>query len=243
MSIIKHLDRCIGLFDHVQLAEHFKAQGEFVAIENGLDSEVIEPLLESLPHLRNAVHRSLIPGHKKGGSVSRHDIDKHTPLYKEFYSAAEWIFFLSNTVGKELLECPLTDPHTYALYYYDQAGDHIGYHYDTSYYRGERFTVLIGLLNRSSCLLEYELHTKDLGRIREKGSIALNPGTIVIFNGDRLRHRVTPSREGEQRIALTFEYVTDPYMTGYQRFISHFKDSLAYFGFRAVFGSNRRNSQ
>ena len=243
MSIIKQLDRCTGLFDQVLLAEKYKAQGEFVAIENGLDSEFLYPLLDPIPTLSNAVHRNLIPGHKKGGSVSRHDIDQYTPLYKEFYSAKEWILFLSNTIGKELLRCPLADPHAYALYYYTQAGDHIGYHYDRSYYRGERFTVLIGLVNRSSCLLEYELHTKDSGRGNQKGSIALNPGTIVIFNGDKLRHRVTPCRKGEQRIALTLEYVTDTSMTSYNRFISNVKDSIAYFGFRQVFGSSRSASQ
>ena len=243
MDITKHLDRCIGLFDRVQLAETFRMQGEFAIIENGLDAEVLNPLLDSLSGLNDSIYRSYIPGHKKGGSISRHVIDKHSELYKKFYSAANWTLFLSDTIGKTLLECPVTDPHTYALYYYTKAGDHIGYHYDTSYYQGERFTVLIGLVNRSSCLLEYELHTKDPSKENEKGSVALNPGTIVMFNGDRLRHRVTPNKAGEQRIALTLEYLTDTRMTTYQKFISNVKDSIAYFGFRQVFGSGRSNSR
>ena len=243
MSITKQLDRCIGLFDQVQLAKTFRAQGEFLVVENGLDTEFLKPLLDSLPLLNESVHRNFIPGHKKGGSISRHLIDKHSLLFKEFYSASNWAVFLSNTTGRQLIECPSEDPHTYALYYYTQAGDHIGYHYDRSYYRGERFTVLVGLVNRSSCLLEYELHSKSAEQKNEKGAVALNPGTIVIFNGDRIRHRVTPAQEGETRIALTLEYVTDTHMTVFQKFVSNMKDSLAYFGFRQVFGSTRNTAQ
>jgi hypothetical protein len=34
-----------------------------------------------------------------------------------------------------LLECPPEDPHSHALYYYTEPGDHIGYHYDSSFYK------------------------------------------------------------------------------------------------------------
>ena len=40
--------------------------------------------------------------------------------------------------------CPDEDPHACALYFYTEAGDHMGYHYDTSYYTGARYTVLFG---------------------------------------------------------------------------------------------------
>ena len=36
------------------------------------------------------------------------------------------------------------------LYYYTEAGDHIGYHYDTSYYKGSRYTILMGLVDKST---------------------------------------------------------------------------------------------
>jgi len=46
----------------------------------------------------------------------------------------------------------------------------------------------------------------------------------------------TPLRAGEKRVALTFEYVTDPRMSRGRRLISQMKDAVAYFGFRQVFG-------
>jgi hypothetical protein len=131
---------------------------------------------------------------------------------------------------------PPDDPHAYALYYYTRPGDHIGWHYDTSYYRGRRYTVLLGLIDRSSCRLDYELHTREPGAAVIAGSTQIAPGGFVFFDGDKLRHRITPLEEGGRRVSLTFEYVTDPSMHPWRRVISNFKDAVAYFGLSQVFG-------
>jgi hypothetical protein len=69
--------------------------------------------------------------------------------------------------------------------------------------------------------------------------VRLAPGGLAFFDGDKLRHRVTPLGNGETRVSLTFEYVTDPAMHAGWRLISNFKDAFAYFGLRQVF---RRSS-
>ncbi|HEX2245237.1 MAG TPA: hypothetical protein VHH94_02965, partial [Gammaproteobacteria bacterium] len=61
------------------------------------------------------------------------------------------------------------------------------------------------------------------------------PGTLAIFNGDKLYHRITPLRRGERRIALTLEYITNVQMAPLLRFISTMKDAIAYFGFSSLF--------
>ena len=45
----------------------------------------------------------------------------------------------------------------------------------------------------------------------------------------------------EDRVALTFEYVTSQDMNPWWRLISNMKDSFAYFGFRQVFSRRRRS--
>jgi hypothetical protein len=67
------------------------------------------------------------------------------------------------------------------------------------------------------------------------GSVKIPAGGLVFFDGDALRHRITPSKEGETRVSLTFEYLTGPRMHPWWRLISNMKDSVAYFGFRQVF--------
>ena len=95
--------------------------------------------------------------------------------------------------------------------------------------------MLLGVIDESSCKLDYELHTKDPSKADEPGSGQYPPGALIVFDGDMLRHRVTPSLEGEVRVSLTLEYVTNPNMRPWRRFISNMKDAIAYFGFRQVF--------
>ncbi len=133
----------------------------------------------------------------------------------------------------------MDDPHAYALYFYTHAGDHIGWHYDTSYYRGRRYTLLLGVIDDSSCRLEYELHTREPDVPTVAGSVRYPPGGLVFFDGDKLKHRITPAQAGDRRVSLTFEYVTDPRMHAWWRLISNMKDAVAYFGLRQVFGGGK----
>lgn len=229
------LSRRVGELDLPALHAQFAAQNEFVAVENFLPTTWLDQLIGTLPALEPRVHRNYIPRHKKGGSISRHDLDQHAPAFGTLYRSTAFRDLLGAITGVPLLECPGNDPHTYALYYYTEAGDHIGYHYDTSYYKGARYTILLGLEDRSSCKLEYQLFKDVPGRAMVEEAISLAPGTLVMFNGDRLYHRVTPAAEGERRVALTLEYVTSPNMHPIRRFVSNMKDAIAYFGFRQVF--------
>ena len=85
--------------------------------------------------------------------------------------------------------CPDGDPHSCALYFYTEPGDHIGFHFDTSYYRGARYTVLVGLVERSSqpaCVCQ--LFKNDPAPPPVELQLATHPGTLIFFNGDKLWH-------------------------------------------------------
>ncbi|MFN7973631.1 MAG: 2OG-Fe(II) oxygenase [Acidobacteriota bacterium] len=229
----------IGAQPRSDLRRRFLEQDEVLHVPDFLPGALVAKILSELPGLRGEVHRNFIPNHKKGGSVSRYALDRLAPSIPAVYRDPALRLFLDELAGKPLLDCPEDDPHAYALYYYTEAGDHIGYHYDTSYYLGQRYTILFGLVDRSTSRLECQLFTRAAGKAPEPLSIALLPGTFVFFNGDKLYHRVTPLKEGEERIALTMELVTDTRMRGFLRFVSNMKDAIAYFGFRQVF---RRHS-
>jgi hypothetical protein len=63
-----------------------------------------------------------------------------------------------------------------------------------------------------------------------KQAIPLDPGSLVIFNGDKLWHAVTPLEPREERIVLTLQYVTDQEMRPLHRAFSNLKDVFGYFG-------------
>ena len=98
-----------------------------------------------------------------------------------------------------------------------------------------RIPLLLGVVDDSSSQLEFELFRNDASRDSVKDARNLRPGAMCFFNGDEVWHRITPLGENETRISLTFEYVTDPHMSRWRRFVSNMKDSIAYFGFKQVF--------
>jgi hypothetical protein len=217
------------------LRSEYAGQGSFLYVENFLPAEITAQLIAAVGAVAGSVNRNYLPGHKQGGSVSRHAIDTRAPVIADLYRSALLLEWLQKLTGERLQLSPPDDPHAYALYFYTRPGDYIGWHYDTSYYAGRRYTLLLGLIDDSSCRLDYQLHTRETGISVVSGSIKIAPGGLVVFNGDALRHRITPSLPGETRVSLTFEYVTDPHMHPWWRLISNMKDAFGYFGFRQVF--------
>lgn len=233
------LTRRTAGMDNCGLRRAFVEQGAFVSLDDFLPPDTTAQLVAAVRALQREVNRNYLPGHKQGGSVSRHTIDRLAPVIAQLYREPALIAWLENICGERLLLSPASDPHAYALYFYTQPGDHIGWHYDTSYYEGRRYTLLLGVIDDSSCRLEYRLHTRTPEVPPVSGSVQLRPGGLVFFDGDALQHRITPLGAGEERVSLTFEYVTNTAMRPWHRFISNMKDAVAYFGFRQVFSQLR----
>jgi hypothetical protein len=229
------MEACVGQLDTQSLRGEFVRQGAFVYLSDFLAPEVTAQLVSAVAAVEPSINRNYLPGHKQGGSVSRHTIDQLAPCIGELYRSPALLGVLEQLAGERLQLSPPDDPHAYALYFYTRPGDHIGWHYDTSYYAGRRYTLLLGVLDQSSCRLDYELHTRETGVAVVPGSVQIPPGGLVFFDGDKLRHRITPLGENEKRVSLTFEYVTDQSMHPWWRLVSNLKDAVAYFGLRQVF--------
>lgn len=231
------VDRAVAALDVERLHREYWDQNEFLFIRQFLPRAFVEQALVPLAQrVKGQLNRNYIPGHKKGGSVSYYTVQQQAPGFLDLYRSEPFRAFLSRLVDAPLMLCPDNDPHSCALYYYTEPGDHIGFHYDTSYYKGARYTILMGLVDRSTqCKLVCELF-KDHPTIAPRHlELVTEPGDLVMFNGDKLWHAVTPLGEGEERIALTMEYVTNPEMGSVMRLYSNLKDSFAYFGLRTVF--------
>lgn len=235
-SIAEAVEHALGRLDFERVHREYWEQDEFVCLKHFLHPDLVtEVLAAQAERLKPRLNRNYIPGHKKGGSVSYFTLRKEAPEFLEFYQSGPFLDFLNRLVHARLLLCPDRDPHACALYYYTEAGDHIGFHYDTSYYKGARYTILMGLVDRSpQCQLVCQLYKDNPGRETRELTLVTEPGDLVIFNGDKLWHAVTPLGEGEERVALTMEYVTNRDMGPFKRIYSNLKDAFAYFGIRAL---------
>jgi hypothetical protein len=235
-SVTREVEQALGALDAARVRETYWAQNEFICLERWLPASLVARMVEEVERVRPQIHRNYIPRHKKGGSVSYYTLLEQAPTVLALYRAPAFIAFLSALTGRALQPCPESDPHSCALYFYTEPGDHIGFHFDTSYYRGARYTVLVGLIERSSSRLVCQLYKDDpRRRPMVELQLATHPGTIVAFNGDKLWHSITPLGDDEERVSLTLEYVTDPSMHPVKRLFSNLKDAFAYFGLRAVF--------
>ena len=240
VTIDQQLSDLVGTLNEEEWKRGYWEQGEFYAREHLMPPSIIDAFMEDVEIVRPKINRNFIPGHKKGGSVSFYLLQRHAPSILALYHHEGWINFLSQLAGVPLLVCPESDPHSCALYFYTEAGDHIGWHYDTSYYKGNRFTVLVGLRDQSTSKLMCRLHTKEPGKSEEERALTTKPGAYVFFNGDKLYHAVTPCGPQEERIVLTLQYVTNPAMGLAHRWFSNMKDAVGYFGWSALFGKPSR---
>lgn len=241
VSVGEAVDQAVAALDFERVRQEYWEQNEFVVLPQFLPRALVEAaLVPVVERLKPELNRNYIPKHKKGGSVSYFTVREKGRPFMEFYRSAAFRAFLERLVGTKLMLCPDNDPHSCALYYYTEPGDHIGFHYDTSYYKGARYTILMGLVDRSEhCRLVCQLYKDDPSRETRELSLITAPGDLVIFNGDKLWHAVTPLGEGEERAVLTMEYVTTQEMGPFKRLYSNLKDAFAYFGLRAVFTRTR----
>jgi alkylated DNA repair dioxygenase AlkB len=225
--------------DEANLRRKYFEQDEFVIVDEFVPREVLSRWQVELETLKPRIHRNYLPGHKKGGSVPYETVNALAPSITDFYHSALLLGFLRRVVGAEMNECPPNDPHRCALYAYTEQGDHMGWHYDTSYYKDRRWTVLAGLKDESSSRLLCHLHTRNPDRDVAKLELQIKAGMLVIFNGDKVYHAVSPLKKGESRYVVSMQYVTIGEMNPFMRFISNMKDAVAYFGIRGVFGKGK----
>ncbi len=232
------LDQALRALDRERLRREYWEQNEFLYIPQFLPRDLVEDyFVPQAQAVKGKLNRNYIPGHKQGGSVSYYQVIQEAPRFLELYRSPRFVDFVAFLTNARLELCPDNDPHACALYYYTQPGDHIGFHYDTSYYKGARYTILMGLVDRSQhCRLVAHLHKNNPRRAVQELELATAPGDLVIFNGDKLWHAVTPLGPGEERIVLTMEYVTNRDMTPFNRLYSNLKDAFGYFGLRALLG-------
>jgi hypothetical protein len=157
-------------FDVQALRGEFAHQGAFLFVRDFLAPETTVQLIAALESVKASVHRNYLPGHKQGGSVSRHAIDLLAPCIADLYRSTALIDWLGELAGERLQVSPPADPHAYALYFYTLPGDHIGWHYDTSYYAGRRYTVLLGIGDDSACRLDYDTRAEGTGARRSNSA-------------------------------------------------------------------------
>ena len=203
----------LATLDHVLTADLF-----------ALVAEEVNALIET--------ERSYLPTHKKGGTVAYSALREKAPTLVSHYNSVAMRRLVSRIVGMEVRPTPLHDESSCSVLFYEKPGDHINWHYDHNFYRGRHFTVLIPVVNRGrdGGLSAARLLAKQGGRDVE---VATPPNRLILFEGAKVRHKVTPISEGERRAVWSMTYCTDPRNSAFQGVARRLKDT-AFFGLRSL---------
>jgi hypothetical protein len=153
--------------------------------------------------------RSYVPAHKKGGTIAYDRLRATAPAAVALYHSADLQDLISRIVGAQVFATPEHDQSSLSVLRYEKPGDHIGWHYDHNFYRGRHFTVLVGIENRASAggLSSARLVIR-CGK--QEKIFPTAPNTLVVFEGARTLHKVTPIAADERRVILSMTYCTDP---------------------------------
>jgi hypothetical protein len=201
-------------------------------LDNVLSPDEFSRLVEDVEKLVET-ERSYLPTHKKGGTVAYETLERKAPSLVELYRSQALQGLISDIVKLPVEPTPLRDQSSCSVLFYDKPGDHIGWHFDHNFYKGRHFTVLIPIINRGrepNGLSQARLMVRQK---RHEHVIPTPPNAMIVFEGAKVRHRVTPIGEGEKRVVWSMTYCADPRNSALQGVARRVKDT-AFFGLRAL---------
>jgi hypothetical protein len=134
-----------------------------------------------------------------------HNTDYYNGLLELYYST-EILDFITNILQKPIQRPPLTDSNACSLLIYSNTGDYIDWHKDYSKYNGDRYVLLLTLVNENS--------TKDNMSDNEfiyiynnkNYKFKMKPNSLVIFKGSEIYHKSTAIKENEKRILFSMVF-------------------------------------
>ena len=113
---------------------------------------------------------------------------------------------LSNIIGKPIQRISLSDPNACSLLTYTNKGDYINWHLDYSNYYGDRYVVLLTIVNENS---EKDNLSKNLFKYtynRKINSLKMKENSLIIFKGSEILHKSTAIDDNERRILLSMVF-------------------------------------
>jgi hypothetical protein len=214
------------------LVETFRKE-RIVRVDNFLDDESLARIREEALDNHERVVRTFIPLHKKGATVSYEDIHRHCPSCLAAYHTDAFRNWAAALVGQQVGPAGDHDQSACSILFYDQAGAHINWHYDFNYYKGRQFTALLTLVNRGgeAGFSQSKLQYKDATGASHEVDTAVN--SLVLFEGAKVLHRVTPAAEGDFRVVLSMTFNTERRISRLGELARRIKDT-AFYGLRVL---------
>ena len=177
------------------------AQEGVLTLPDFLSAEAFRSLQVKEEVLAALEYRSTSPL-RRGAAVSHVDA-RGSPL-EAFFEAVETCDvpgLLAGRTGLRLSLVPLADPNRLSLLSSSRPGDHIQWHLDGNAYLGDRWVGILVLMNRGPAgVSDAALQFRQGGAVVTANT---QENSLVLFQGDRIWHRVTSLGENQRRLVLS----------------------------------------
>jgi hypothetical protein len=229
-----------SLTDTIDAARsEFTDNNEYIHRVHGLPASVINRVRQEI-HVAN-VTRSIVPWHRKAGSIGYRRIQSEAPFTAALYRSPVMLNYLRELTGKPIKCKADDDDHACTFYVYTEPGDHMGYHYDICGCEdGASYSLIIGVIDDSTQQLLVDLHNDDASRDTQKLKISTTPGTLIAFAGSKVWHGVSKLGKNQQRVTLGLAYAISDYHPPMRRLVKVSADTLFHFGIGGMVKNVRR---
>lgn len=124
----------------------------------------------------------------------------------EIYYSNEILEILGKILKKPVQRISLSDPNACSLLIYSKKGDYIDWHLDYSNYYGDRYVVLLTIVNENETkdgLSNNKFQYNNNGNII---NIKMLENSLIIFKGSEILHKSTAIKDNERRILLSMVF-------------------------------------
>ena len=133
----------------------------------------------------------------------------HKEDYKgivELYYSNNLLNVLSTIIKKPVQRISLADPNATSLLIYANKGDHIDWHLDYSSYYGDRFVVLLTIVNENADKDNLSHNIFKYKHQDKINNLKMKENSLIIFKGSEIMHKSTAIDDDERRILLSMVF-------------------------------------
>jgi hypothetical protein len=134
-----------------------------------------------------------------------HESDDYKGLLELYYSS-EILEILGKILEKPIQRPPLSDNNASSLLIYSNKGDYIDWHKDYSIYYGDRYVVLLTLVNENDEKDNMSDNEFVYNYNNYNYKFKMKPNSLVIFKGSEVYHKSTSIKSNEKRILYSMVF-------------------------------------
>lgn len=203
-NVHKQLTNLENKFDLVNANPTIVDENGVIIINNFLDKKYFKYIKDQFENKEFKSRDFML---RKASGINFFNL--HKDNYKgliELYYSNRLLDELSNVLQKPIQRISLSDPNACSLLIYSNKGDHIDWHYDYSSIYGDRYVVLLTIINensKSNSLSKNKFKYKYKGKMYQ---LKMQENSVIIFKGSELIHQSTAIDENERRILLSMVF-------------------------------------